>query len=117
MPESISLLRDVDLFIHDLTMRLIDQDLHVVFADKFDRTYVDDDREDKGIKTNRTLEMEEKYREIHAAFVRWCEELSQKHKRFRNKAFNNTVITTGQPRSTVERAVHFVESTSKENVA
>jgi len=111
--EAMKLWQDVNIFIDALTTRLLSYNLHVVFPEKFDRMYADDLSEE-ATKTNRTLGMEEKYREIHAVFERWCEELSQKHARFRNKAFNNTVITTGQPRSTVERAVHYVESAKKE---
>lgn len=88
----------VEMAIHDLTMRLMDKELHVVFPERVVKT------------TNRRKTMEESYREIHRVFADWCEDLSKKHKRFRSKAYDNTAVNCSVSRATVERAVHFVEA-------
>lgn len=93
---NVRLLADVDIAIHTLTMRLLDVELHAIFATK------------SAPKNGRRQSMEDKYREIYRVFDSWCEDLAKKHKRYRNKAYENTVVSTGESRSTVERSVHFV---------
>jgi hypothetical protein len=68
-------------------------------------------------KTHRRQTMEESYREIHRVFEEWCSELSRKHNRYRNKAYENTAVQLGVAKSTVERAVHFVEAGKVERVS
>lgn len=101
---NVRLLNDVDIAIHDLTMRLLDVKLHAIFATK------------SAPKNGRRQTMEDKYREIYRVFHSWCEDLSKKHKRYRSKAYENTVVSTGESRSTVERACHFVLAGEPEEV-
>ena len=92
------LLADVEMAIHTLTMLLLDEDLHVVYSSKAAPT------------NTRRVSMEEKYHEIYRVFASWCEDLAKMKKRYRNQAYKNTVVSTGESRSTIERAVHFVEA-------
>ncbi len=107
---NLRLYADLELAIQRLTLRLMHKDLRADFGRVHDGSLAD-------LKTNRRIAMEDKYREIYRIFVYWCEEIAQEHKRYRNKAYEATTTSTGQPRSTVERAVHFCESTQKENTA
>lgn len=95
---NLRLLNDVNIAIHDLTMRLLDVELHAIFPTKSAPT------------NGRRQTMEEKYREIYRVFYSWCEELYKTKKRYRNQAYENTVVSTGESRSTVERGVHYVEA-------
>ena len=92
------LLADVEMAIHTLTMLLAGEDLHVVYPSKAAPT------------NTRKVSMEEKYHEIFRVFASWCEDLAKTRRRYRNQAYKNTVVSTGETRSTVERAVRFSEA-------
>ncbi len=93
-----ALLDRVEVALYVLTKRLMGKELYAVFGERVIR------------KTHRRQTMEESYREIHRVFEEWCSELGRKHKRYRNKAYENTAVQLGVAKSTVERAVHFVEA-------
>ena len=59
-------------------------------------------------KTRRRQTMEESYREIDRVFEGWCRKLGLRH--YRNKALENTAVQCEVAKSTVERAVRFVET-------
>ena len=96
--ESRRLLDGVEVALCVLTMRLIDEELYAIFGERIIR------------KTHRRQTMEESYREIHRVFEGWCRELKMRHKRYRNKALKNTAVQCEVAKSTVERAVRFVEA-------
>ena len=96
--ESRQLLDEVETALYVLTMRLIDKELYAVFGERVIR------------KTRRRQTMEESYREIHRVFEGWCRKLGLRHRYYRNKALENTAVQCEVAKSTVERAVRFVET-------
>lgn len=103
MTEAMRLLRSLDNAIGTITLDLLDEDLWVKFPERIIR------------KTHRTQTMEENYREINRVFESWCEELSQQHKRYRNKALEATGTQLSVAKATVERAVRFSKDEKKED--
>lgn len=94
----IRLYDDLEAAIHELTLRMYDIHLEVL-------------RPTKAAATNgRRISMEEKYREIYRVFASHCEDIAKTSKKYRNKAYKETVLSCNETRSTVERAVHFVEA-------
>lgn len=95
---------DVEIAIHELTTRLMGKQLYATFAEQI-VPEVEDGR------TNRRKTMEQHYEDIYSVFCDWCRHHAERAKRYRNKAINDTVISCNVSRATVERAVHFIEST------
>ncbi len=93
-----ALLDRVEVALYVLTKRLMGKELYTVFGEKIVR------------KTHRRQTMEESYREIHRVFEGWCRKLKMRHKRYRNSALKNTAVQCEVARSTVERAIRFVEA-------
>ena len=96
--ESRRLLDEVEVALYVLTMRLMDRELYAVFGERTIR------------RTHRRQTTEESYQEIHRVFEGWCQKLGLRRKRFRNKALENTAAQCEVARSTVERAIRFVEA-------
>lgn len=87
----------LQMALYILTSRLLDKKLYAKKPARLDT------------RTNRRRTMEEQYAEIDRVFRSWCDDLSKTYKRYRSKAYDNTALQMDVARSTVERAVRFME--------
>ena len=89
-------LASIEMALYMLTMRLIADDLYVIFPWRYYS------------RGSRGKTMEEGYREIHGVFVAECERLSKTRKRYRNQAYKTSAEICEVSVPTVERAVRYV---------